>query len=217
MREELSGGGGRRDDASLRRTMPPLRRVVRTDGRLSAVRIRAGRIPRIRSRAPRNSAWIVTPALVAGVLASCSRQGGPDGRSYSDSVPRGAIAAGGSGAPADTVAANPTTWDAAAVGEALGAHGIKTLGSPSSVSQPFLSVPGLSFELLGGQLQAFMYADAGAVARDASTLDTARVQPPTMMISWRAKPTLITANNLLLILVSNDAELRDRVRGAFRR
>jgi hypothetical protein len=45
-------------------------------------------------------------------------------------------------------------------------------------------------------------------------LDTGRVAPPTMMVSWIAKPHLIVDNNLVAIVLTNNEELASRVRRA---
>lgn len=67
-----------------------------------------------------------------------------------------------------------------------------------------------------GELQAYVYADAGALSRDVDVLDTVRVAPPTMMIEWRMPPSLIVSNNLALILLTRDPELRKQITGAVR-
>lgn len=72
------------------------------------------------------------------------------------------------------------------------------------------------FSVPGADVQAYVYADAGAVARDAGPIDTARVAPPTMMIAWRQRPHLVTDNNLLAIVLTDDEQLAARIRAALR-
>jgi len=88
--------------------------------------------------------------------------------------------------------------------------------SAGEIRQPFLSARGALFHLPGGELQAYVYADAGALSRDTDALDTMTVSPPTMMIHWMSPPTLIISNNLALILLTSDPQLRKQVREAVR-
>ena len=119
------------------------------------------------------------------------------------------------GAADDTVPAQVITWDLAALEAALRGAGLEPARAAAVVSHPFMSVAGTVYSLSGGgELQAFLYADANAAARDVERLDTARVAPPTMMITWRATPALVTSNNLAAIVLTNDAALRRRVREA---
>ncbi|MBA3579364.1 MAG: hypothetical protein H0W42_05195 [Gemmatimonadaceae bacterium] len=125
----------------------------------------------------------------------------------------GSAAAYENAAPADTVAAVPYRWDLDAVRSALQTAGLaaKALGP---VTQPFMSVGGTVFQIGEAELQVFIYGDVGAMMRDVIRLDTARVSPPAMMISWRAKPSLLTRNNLAAIIVTRDEALRRRIRAA---
>jgi hypothetical protein len=74
----------------------------------------------------------------------------------------------------------------------------------------------MRFTLPGGELQAYVNADAGALSRDIDVLDTVRVSPPTMMINWRLPPALIVSNNLALILLTRDPHLRKTITEAVR-
>jgi hypothetical protein len=104
--------------------------------------------------------------------------------------------------------------DVAAVEARLRAAGLSPARAPKAVRQPFMSVPGTLLRLGAGELQVFVYQDARAAALDVQALDTARVAPPTMMIDWRARPSLLIVGNMALILVTDDGELRRRVREA---
>ena len=117
---------------------------------------------------------------------------------------------------ADTVAAHAVTWDAATVEGQLRGARLTPTGTREIVRQPFLSVPGVVFRIPGTDVQAYVYADAGAVARDAGPIDTTRVAPPTMMIEWRMRPHLVTDNNLLAIVLTDDERLAARIRTALR-
>ena len=79
------------------------------------------------------------------------------------------------------------------------------------VRQPFFTVEGRVYVLGDAELQTFIFADSGAAAAQASALDTVRVSPPTMAISWRRQPTLIRSSNLVAILLSDDERQTERV------
>jgi hypothetical protein len=154
-------------------------------------------------------------AAITSLAAACSDNTNSRDAASASGQPRGAgsAAAYENAAPAETVAAYPYRWDLDAVRSALQATGLaaKDLGP---VTQPFMSVGGTVFQIGDAELQVFIYGDVGAVMRDVIRLDTLRVSPPTMMISWRAKPSLLTMNNLAAIIVTDDEALRRRIRNA---
>ena len=116
--------------------------------------------------------------------------------------------------PKDTVGSYlQPTWTVADLEKVLRDGGI-TLVSAGQVKQPFLGPVGVRYQIGASELQAYIYGDAVALGRDTDPLDTTRVAPPTMMISWRLPPTLIIDNNLAIILLTKDEELRERVRAA---
>ncbi|MEO8909809.1 MAG: hypothetical protein ABI408_06225 [Gemmatimonadaceae bacterium] len=119
------------------------------------------------------------------------------------------------GPPKDTVAGDRhrVHWTLTGLEAALAQDSI-TLVKRGSVRQPFLGGAGVVYAIGTSELQVYLYADAGAVARDTDPLDTARVAPPTMRINWRLPPTLIVDNNIVLILLTRDKALRQRVKSA---
>ena len=151
-------------------------------------------------------------ALAVSLSTSCERQAQPVDRVDSTSAPTSDIEAS-DGPPADTIGSGSINWTFAALHSALSNSGLHPIES-GRVRQPFLGAGGMRYQLNGGELQAYIYGDAGAVARDTDRLDTATLSPPEMMIHWRMSPTLIVSNNLALILLTNDKELRARVRDA---
>ncbi len=153
-------------------------------------------------------------AAITSLAAACTDTKSRDAASASDQRSgAGSAAAYAGAAPADTVAAVPYRWDLDAVRSALQTAGLAAKGL-GPVTQPFMSVGGTVFQIGEAELQVFIYGDVGAVMRDVISLDTVRVSPPTMMISWRAKPSLLTTNNLAAIIVTNDEALRRRIRNA---
>lgn len=114
-------------------------------------------------------------------------------------------------------------WDAAGVVNALRSLRLTVEQSPDSVVQPFMTVraTGLSVRDAAtrarAEIQVFIYGDGATVARELSKLDTVRVAPATMMISWRMPPSLITDNNLIAIVLTRDTTLRRAIRRALSR
>lgn len=116
--------------------------------------------------------------------------------------------------PKDTVAgASRLQWTLTDLEEALRKNGLTPVRG-GSVRQPFLGGEGVLYQIGQADLQVYLYADAGAVARDTDPLDTTRVAPPTMQISWRMPPTLIVDNNMAAILLTRDGGLRRQIRAA---
>ncbi len=103
----------------------------------------------------------------------------------------------------------------AAVKERLIAVGFRPVDA-GPVRQPFLGPTGRTYGIKGGEMQAYIYGDAVALAREVDKLDTLRVAPPTMMVEWTMPPSLIVANNLAVILLTRDKKLRERVRAALK-
>lgn len=103
----------------------------------------------------------------------------------------------------------------AAVKERLIAVGFQPVDA-GPVRQPFLGPTGRTYRIKGGEMQAYIYGDAVALAREVDKLDTLRVAPPTMMVEWTMPPSLIVANNLAVILLTRDEKLRERVRSALK-
>ena len=112
--------------------------------------------------------------------------------------------------PRDTVAAVQVQWTVAEILERLRSASIPR-ELRGEVRQPFLAVRGARISVPGGEIQVFLYGDAGAAGRDVARLDTSRVAPPNVMISWVAPPSLIWHNNMVAILLTRDARLRARI------
>ena len=117
-------------------------------------------------------------------------------------------------AAADTGCVEAGAWSECNLTKRLESSGLAPRRSQGAIRQPFLSVPGVVFNVGNAELQTYLYADTLALQRDFAQLDTVRVAPPTMQISWRSTPNLIRSNNLLAILLSNDETQVERVRNA---
>lgn len=82
------------------------------------------------------------------------------------------------------------------------------------VEQSFLGVPGTLLRLPEAELQVYTYSDRVARAGDTASLDTARVVPPTMRITWIMPASLVTVENVAVIVLTRDEVLRTRIRNA---
>ena len=115
-------------------------------------------------------------------------------------------------------------WDAAQLIGTLEGAGLVVRRTQPLIQQPFLAVPGIALTLadsnrrdVSAELQAYFYGDALTATRDIAQLDTVRVAPPTMQITWRLPPRLIVDNNLVLVPLTQDATLAARVAQRVRR
>jgi hypothetical protein len=114
----------------------------------------------------------------------------------------------------DTACREVGDWRDCNLEKRLESAGLAPRRAQGAIRQPFLSVPGIVFALGSGELQSYLYADTTVLRRDLARLDTVRVAPPTMQVTWRKTPTLIHSNNLLAILLSDDETQVERVRNA---
>lgn len=166
---------------------------------------------------PRRTGALLRAALLVALAAACG--GRDDARAPHESA-GGAVSA----APplrdtvqapvVDTVQPFAGTWTMPAVASRLEHSQLGPVRELGGVRQPFLSVPGIAFAIPGATLQAYVYADAGAMASDLDAVDTVRVQPKRETVSWTATPSLVISGNLLLVVLTEDRPLRERVRRA---
>jgi hypothetical protein len=77
---------------------------------------------------------------------------------------------------------------------------------------PFFSVPGTAFKVARGDLEVFVYPDAGAAERDVAALDTVRVAPKGETGPWRTpRPTFIHSANLIAVYQTLSETQAERV------
>ena len=117
-------------------------------------------------------------------------------------------------AASDTGCVKAGDWSECNLLDRLESSGLAPRRAGGAIRQPFLTVPGFVVALGDAEIQAYLYPDTLALKRDLQRLDTVRVAPPTMQVTWRATPTLIRSNNLLAILLSNDETQVERVKNA---
>ncbi|MEP6991273.1 MAG: hypothetical protein ABJA80_10110 [bacterium] len=116
-----------------------------------------------------------------------------------------------SAAPArDSVSLFPVTWTVDFVLERLASAGLSpTLAGP--VQQKHMAVPGTRVLIPGGELEVYLYGDANATAQDIDRFDRL-MRMPDGALMWKKPPALVTANNMVIVVLTADAALRERVR-----
>lgn len=150
-------------------------------------------------------------------MHGCDRERSAErGQSDTSSVDGGRAASGLPSVGArDTIAAVQIQWTVAEVLDRLRVDGMPG-ELKGEIRQPFLAVQGVLVTVPGAEIQVYIYGDAGAAGRDVGRLDTARVAPSNMMISWIAPPSVIWHNNLVVIVLTRDEQLRARIRRSLR-
>ena len=82
---------------------------------------------------------------------------------------------------------------------------------PDTVRYEFLAPTGVRYSLGRGEAQAFFYEDTTALARDVAGLDTLRVAPKGTTRHWDLPAALVRSGNLLVIVLSGNEHLVERV------
>ena len=147
-------------------------------------------------RLPADSASLATP----------SGDGGRAG-SYSAVNPES------SGVPArDSVSAEPVNWTVDLVMTRLKSGGLDAkLLQP--VTAKHMSAPGARVQVPGAELEIYLYGDANATAQDIDRFDRL-MRMPDGALMWEKPPALVTANNMVILIVTSDPAVRERVRRA---
>ena len=143
------------------------------------------------------------------LLAACSSSEDARDTSLEGASPPPALRSTG-----DTGCVLTGAWRLCSVEDRLERAGLAPRLRADTIRHAFMNVPGQLLLLGDSELQIFLYADSGAMRRDVMRLDTIRVGPPDMMVTWIASPTLITSNNLAAILLGGSERQVERVRNA---
>ncbi len=110
----------------------------------------------------------------------------------------------------DSVSAHPVTWTVEFVLERLGSAGLSpTLAG--AVQQKHMAVPGTRVLIPGAELEVYLYGDANATAHDIDRFDRL-MRMPDGALMWEKPPALVAANNMVILILTADAALRERVR-----
>lgn len=119
----------------------------------------------------------------------------------------------------DSVSPFLPPWDVATFQTALASESLGSTVVATPVRQPFMSVPGTVLQLTRraqpvGTAQVYVYGDAVIRGRDTDQLDSVRVSPRTTSIRWQYPPTLITSNNMAVVVLASDPTISALVRRA---
>ncbi|CAN5197566.1 hypothetical protein BH09GEM1_BH09GEM1_40160 [soil metagenome] len=110
----------------------------------------------------------------------------------------------------DSVSLFPVTWTVDFLLERLASAGLSpTLAGP--VQQRHMAVPGTRVLIPGAELEVYLYGDANATAPDIDRFDRL-MRMPDGALMWKKPPALVTANNMVIVVMTTDAALRERVR-----
>lgn len=160
------------------------------------------------------------------VAVACGRQAPPRADSAAVALPPAATTSRTDSAASPNASAATTTasapgcvsegaWRECSVEKRLTDAGyvpIKKGAAPSGI----FPVQGTTYAL--GQAQAHVYVFGTAKERQAAAaaIDTASVSRPGAASPWSAPPTFIASNNLIVVLVSDNGRLVERVQNAIR-
>ncbi len=112
--------------------------------------------------------------------------------------------------PRDTVSMYPLTWTVDIVLERLVSAGLSPrLGG--AVKEKFMSLPGTRVSIPGAELEVFVYGSATMAAQDIDRFYKL-MRMPDGALMWKKPPALVTANNMVILVLTDDTALRERVR-----
>ena len=150
-------------------------------------------------------AWSALAMIV--IIAGCGgAKGSADEGGATVSVAEGTVVPETDLAAIDTVNPYEGVWDLGTIRGHLSRAGVSTT-EQGEVRQPFMGARGTRLRGDKGELQVFIYADAGARARDTDRLDTNALILPAEAGAGQRRASVVTANNLAVIVVGEDPAL----------
>ena len=159
-------------------------------------------------------AWSALMMVV--VVAGCGgAKNGTDEGGATVSVAEGTVVPEMDLAAIDTVNPYEGVWDLATIRGHFARAGISTT-EEGAVRQSFMGARGTRLRGEKGELQVFIYADAGARARDTDRLDSNSLVLPGDAGGSQRRASVVTANNLAVIVLGDDSSLAQSVAGALR-
>ncbi|MDQ2667111.1 MAG: hypothetical protein M3Z05_14015 [Gemmatimonadota bacterium] len=110
----------------------------------------------------------------------------------------------------DSVSLFPVTWTVDFLLERLASAGLPpTLAGPVQVKH--MAVPGTRVLIPGAELEVYLYGDANATAPDIDRFYKL-MRMPDGALMWKKPPALVTANNMVIVVLTGDTAVRERVR-----
>ena len=114
----------------------------------------------------------------------------------------------------DSVSAHAVDWTLDAILERLSSAGLSPQ-SGGSVRQHHMAVPGTQVGIPGAELEVYIYGDANATSQDIDRFDSLTVVPGDTLRVWRKPPSLIVADNMVIVVKTVDPALRRRIHELF--
>jgi hypothetical protein len=166
------------------------------------------------------------PAALAAALvavAACARDGksGGDSASTATATPTPVARADSASAPSTASAGAPTAatcvsegkWEACSVEKRLTDAGFVPIRKGEAPTGVF-DVPGTTYTLGAAELNVYLFPSAKEREAAIGAIDTVTVVRGAGASPWSSAPTLITSNNLVAVLLSDNGRLIERVQNA---
>lgn len=157
-------------------------------------------------------------ALLAASLAACSRDDAPaadasltppaSGTSAADSSPVATVDTAAK--PAAPACVSEGAWQVCSVEKRLTDAGFVPLKQDGPAADLF-PIPGVEYALGPARLHVYVFETAKARERAVATIDTIAIARRGKPATWPAPAWLITSNNLVAVLLSDNARLVERV------
>jgi hypothetical protein len=110
----------------------------------------------------------------------------------------------------DSVSAHPVDWTVDLVIQRLTSGGLNAkVRGPVTVKH--MDVAGTSIQVPGAELEIYLYGDANAAAQDIDRFDRL-MRMPNGALMWEKPPALVTSNNMVILVITSDATVREHVR-----
>jgi hypothetical protein len=160
---------------------------------------------------PAGALGLCAAALLAGA-AACSREHAPAGDTMLVATgTRSPVVIGIGGKPACPGTGH---WTNCAVLKRLEAAGVAPQVATELPDLPDISPKPVLFKVGKSGLAVYLFADSGARARAARTLDTLHYVSAAKELTMRGETTAIQSDNLLALLYSRSEQQRERVSDA---
>ena len=181
-------------------------------------------LPRFaRSVSARGVRWVACVAFMA-----CARQESPrpdsvastpsppsSAQARSDTAASPAVAASVAATPAPSTCISEGEWQQCSVAKRLTDAGYVPIEKGASPAGIF-PVPGTKYALGNAELHVYVFKSAKDRETAVAGIDTVAVARRGAAAAWALPPTLIAANNLAAVLVSDNGRLIERVQNALR-
>ena len=123
---------------------------------------------------------------------------------------RDSAAAPASGAATTPACVSEGEWQSCSIEKRLTDAGFVPINKGPAPNGVF-AVAGTSYALGAAQLHVYIFKSAKAREQAVAAIDTTTVSRRGSTATWPLPPTLITSNNLVAVLVSDNARLIERV------